>query len=190
MSETNNTASNPTDEGPAGADSGTASVESLQAEVDKWKSLSRTNEKRWNEASAELSKFQQSQMTDAEKAIEEARNQARSAALAEYGTRLADAELRAQAAKAGVNLPSAEFLNLNKFVGDDGAVNAELIGNFVSTLPKPVADPEFDQGLGLGRQAGAGVDQLSRDDLSRMTPQEINAARKAGKLDSLMRGEI
>ncbi|MFF4706934.1 hypothetical protein [Streptomyces sp. NPDC001297] len=168
----------------------TPTLEALQAEVDKWKSLSRTNEKRWQDASAERDALKQSGMTDAEKAIEAAKAQARSATLAEYGTRLADAELRAQAAKAGVELPPAEFLNLAKFVGEDGSVNADVIGTFVSSLPKPVAEPEFDQGLGLGRQGGSGVQQLTRDDLSRMSPQEINAARKAGQLDALMRGEI
>ncbi|MDX3206059.1 hypothetical protein [Streptomyces scabiei] len=168
----------------------TPTLEALQAEVDKWKSLSRTNEKRWQDASAERDALKQSGMTDAEKAIEAAKAQARSATLAEYGTRLADAELRAQAAKAGVELPPAEFLNLTKFVGEDGSVNADVIGTFVSSLPKPVAEPEFDQGLGLGRQGGSGVQQLTRDDLSRMSPQEINAARKAGQLDALMRGEI
>ncbi|MEU3825221.1 hypothetical protein AB0F36_07835 [Streptomyces sp. NPDC029080] len=168
----------------------TPSLESLQAEVDKWKSLSRTNEQRWKDASAERDQLKTAGMTDAEKAVEAAKAQARSAALAEYGTRLADAELRAQAAKAGVELPAAEFLNLSKFLGEDGSVNADLIGNFVSSLPKPVAAPEFEQGLGLGRQGGSGVQQLTRDDLSRMSPQEINAARKAGQLDALMRGEI
>jgi hypothetical protein len=168
----------------------TPTLETLQAEVDKWKSLSRTNEKRWQDASAERDALKESGMTDAEKAIEAAKAQARSATLAEYGTRLADAELRAQAAKAGVELPPAEFLNLTKFVGEDGSVNADVIGTFVSSLPKPVAEPEFDQGLGLGRQGGSGVQQLTRDDLSNMSPQEINAARKAGQLDALMRGAI
>ncbi|MET8164694.1 hypothetical protein ABZT34_10600 [Streptomyces sp. NPDC005329] len=168
----------------------TLSLEALQAEVDKWKSLSRTNEQRWKDASAERDQLKQTGMTDAEKAIEAAKAQARSATLAEYGTRLADAELRAQAAKVGVELPPAEFLNLTKFVGEDGSVNADVIGTFVSSLPKPVAEPEFDQGLGLGRQGGSGVQQLTRDALSRMSPQEINAARKAGQLDALMRGEI
>ncbi|MFE9455975.1 hypothetical protein [Streptomyces californicus] len=165
-------------------------VETLQAEIDKWKALSRTNEKRWQDASAERDQLKSAGMTDAEKAVEAARAEARTAALSEYGTRLADAELRAQAAKAGVELPPADFLNLSKFVGDDGSVNADVIGSFVSSLPKPVAEPEFTQGLGLGRQGGSGVSQLSRDDLSRMSPQEINAARKAGQLDSLMRGEL
>ncbi|MFJ9771811.1 hypothetical protein ACIRVF_11255 [Kitasatospora sp. NPDC101157] len=186
MTETN------TPEGttPPAAGPEVPTIESLQAQVEKWKALSRTNEKRWNDASSELETLRQSQMSDADKALESARTEARNAAFAEVGTRLADAELRAQAAKAGVELPAAEFLNLSKFLGEDGSVNAGLVSNFVSSLPKPVSEPEFAQGLGLGRQGGSGPVQFTRDDLSRMSPKEINAARKAGQLDALMRGEI
>ncbi|MFD8594559.1 hypothetical protein ACFV1L_06120 [Kitasatospora sp. NPDC059646] len=167
------------------------SVEDLQAQVEKWRNLSRTNEKRWNDTSAELETLRQSQLSDAERAIEAARDEGRRAALAEAGTRLADAELRAQASAAGVTLPSAEFLNMAAFSGPDGAVNSDAIKAFVTGLPAAKsAEPEFAQGLGLGRQGGSGAGQLTRDDLSRMTPREINAARAAGLLDALMLGQI
>ncbi|MGW2709438.1 hypothetical protein HKX69_05810 [Streptomyces argyrophyllae] len=189
MTETPNT--------PASTDSQTAetppqgpTVESLQAEVEKWKSLSRTNEKRWNDASSELERIRQESMTDAEKAIEAAKAEARNAALAEVGTRLVDAELRAQAAAAGVELPSADFLNMSRFLGSDGSVDTAAVTAFVSSLPKPAAGPAFRQDIGLGRQGEPAAGQLTRDDLSRMTPREINEARKAGKLDALLRGEI
>ena len=165
-------------------------VEQLQADVERWKALSRTNEKRWNDVSAENAALKAAGMTDAEKAIQAAREEARTAAMAEIGTRLADAELRAQAAAAGATLPPADFLNLAKFVGTDGAVDTALVTKFVESLPKPASGPAFRQDLGLGRQGGNGVGQLTREDLSQMTPREINEARKAGKLNSLMRGEI
>ncbi|MFJ5882667.1 hypothetical protein [Kitasatospora cineracea] len=167
------------------------SVEDLQAQVEKWRNLSRTNEKRWNDTSAELETLRQSQLSEAERAIEAARNEGRAAALAEAGTRLADAELRAQAAAAGVALPSTEFLNMDAFSGPDGAVNSDAIAAYIaSEAGRPAKQPEYAQGLGLGRQGGSGVGQLTRDDLSRMTPREINAARAAGQLDALMRGQI
>src|SRR5690349_21563830 len=83
----------------------TPSLEDLQAEVDKWKALSRTNEQRWKDASAERDQFKQASMTDAEKALEAARAEGQNSALSEVGTRLAEAELRALAASAGVDLP-------------------------------------------------------------------------------------
>jgi hypothetical protein len=167
----------------------TPTVESLQIEVDKWKSLSRTNEQRWKDASAERDSFKQASMTDAEKALDAARAEGRNSALSEVGTRLAEAELRALAASAGVDLPPADFLNMSRFVSD-GQVNADALSEFVSSLPKRESSPAFRQDIGLGRQGSPGANQLTRADLSNMTPAEINKARLDGRLDALLRGEI
>ncbi|MBD0739845.1 hypothetical protein BGM09_10450 [Streptomyces sp. CBMA29] len=150
--------------------------------------MSRTNEKRWQDVSAERDTLKQSTLTDSDKALEAARTEARNAALAEYGSKLAEAELRAKAASEGVPLPDSQFINLNQFLGQDGTVNAELIGTFVSSLPKPATAPTYAQGIGLGRQGSGAVGQLSQADLSNMSAKEINEARKAGKLDHLLRG--
>ncbi|MER5441133.1 hypothetical protein [Streptomyces sp. NPDC002790] len=168
----------------------TPDVAALHAEVEKWKSLSRKNEDRFKQASTELDGFRQSSLSDHEKALEAARAEARKAVVGEFGTRLAEAELRAHAAKAGVDLPGLEYLNVGSFVTDDGAVNGDAIGQFVSSLPKPVEKPEFAQGLGLGRQGGTGVPQLTREDMARMSPAQIVTAKKEGKFDALQRGEI
>ncbi|MEV5913363.1 hypothetical protein AB0M00_31285 [Streptomyces chartreusis] len=168
-------------------------VEDLQADVERWKTLSRQNEKNYNEARTELSKLQEASMTDAEKAIEKAKEEARNAALSEVGSRLVEAELRVQAATAGVTLPPAEFLNVQRFIGADGSPDTAAIQTFVSSLPQPSKAPEFAQGIGLGRQGDSGgyaAGQIGRDALSRMSPQEVAAARKAGKLDALMRGDL
>ncbi|MGW5115025.1 hypothetical protein ACWEQ8_06165 [Streptomyces noursei] len=165
-------------------------VAALQAEVEKWKSLSRKNEDRFKQASTELHGLRQTSLSDHEKALEAARAEARKAVVGEFGTRVAEAELRAHAAKAGVELPGLEYLNVNSFITDDGAVNADAIGQFVSSLPKPVEKPEFAQNLGLGRQGDTGVPQLTREDMTRMTPRQIIAAKKEGKFDAVQRGEV
>ncbi|MFI2909453.1 hypothetical protein ACG2OD_14550 [Streptomyces sp. PDY-4] len=179
---------------PAGTDAPKApTLEELQADVERWKALSRQNEKNYNETRTELTKLQEASMTDAEKAIEQAKQEARNAALSEVGSRLVDAELRAQAATAGVTLPPAEFLNVQRFIGADGSPDSTAIQAFVSSLPQPSKAPDFAQGIGLGRQGDSGsyaAGQIGRDALSRMSPQEITAARKAGKLDALMRGDL
>jgi hypothetical protein len=141
-------------------------VESLQAEVDKWKALSRTNEKRWNEASTELDTFRQSQMTEQEKAIEAAKTEARNAALSEVGTSLVEAEIRAQAASAGVTVPT-EYLDLNRFLGENGRADADKVKSFISSLPKPTASPEFPQLMGAGHHKAGG------NDISTMDPNEL-----------------
>ncbi|MEU6704731.1 hypothetical protein [Streptomyces wuyuanensis] len=192
MTDTQNQQVTPQNTPDPKSSEGVPDVAALQADVEKWKALSRQNEKNWNDARSELAEIQKASMTDAEKAIEQARTEARNAALSEVGTRLVDAELRVQAATAGVTLPSSEYLNLSRFVGADGSPDTEQIKAFVSGLPQPNKAPEFAQGIGLGRQSdpGSQAGQIGRDELSRMSPQEITAARKAGKLDALMRGDL
>ncbi|MEU1071551.1 MULTISPECIES: hypothetical protein [unclassified Streptomyces] len=182
--------STPAEGNQSGTEGVTPDVTALQAEIDKWKSLSRKNEERFKSASQELEGFRQGQMTDTEKAIEAAKVEARNAALSEVGTRLVDAELRAASSAAGVTIPGAEYLNLNSFLGEDGNPDSARIEAFVSSLPKPGSEPTYAQNLGLGRQGSPAAGQLTREDLSRMSPREINEARKAGKCDALMRGEI
>ncbi|MEU2366219.1 MULTISPECIES: hypothetical protein [Streptomyces] len=172
-----------------GAEGQMPDASALQAEIDKWKALSRKNEDRFKQASTELEGFRQSQMSDTEKAIEAARQEARTAALSEVGTKLISAELRAASSAAGVTLPGAEFLNLNSFLGEDGNPDSSRIEAFVSSLPKPSSTPPYPQDLGLGRQGSPAAGQLTREDLARMSPREINEARAAGKCDALLRGE-
>ncbi|MFD7162773.1 hypothetical protein [Streptomyces violascens] len=162
----------------------------LQAEIDKWKALSRKNEDRFKQASTELDGFRQSQMTDTEKAIEAAKVEARNATLSEVGNKLVNAELRAASSAAGVTLPGAEYLNLSSFVGEDGNPNSARIEAFVSSLPRSSSGASYAQNIGLGRQGSPAAGQLTREDLSRMSPREINAARAAGKCDALLRGEV
>ncbi|MBT2383878.1 hypothetical protein [Streptomyces sp. ISL-11] len=158
---------------------GTPELASPEAEIHSWQS-------RYESLSQELNTFRQSSAADTEAAVEAARQEARTAALTEVNSQLVHAELRAHAAAAGVELPGADFLRLDAFVGEDGAPDTARIGSFVSSLPAAKAAPAFAQGLGLGRQGGPAASQLGRDDLSRMSTAEINEARKAGKLNALL----
>ncbi|MFI6685364.1 hypothetical protein [Streptomyces sp. NPDC050485] len=163
----------------------------LTAEVDKWRSMSRKNEKAFKDASKELEQFRQAAMTEQERAIETARAEARTAALSEVGSQLVAAELRAQAASTGATLPAADYLNLSRFLGEDGQPDTNAITHFVTTLSTNTPpQPEYKQDIGLGRQGTSQAGQLTRSDLSRMTPAQINAARSKGLLDALMRGEL
>ncbi|MFF4952854.1 hypothetical protein [Streptomyces chattanoogensis] len=138
------------------------------AEADKWKAMSRENEKRWKQAAAELDRFRQAQMTEQEKAIEQARQEARRAALSEVGTSLAEAEVRAQAASAGVSVPT-DYLDLARFVGEDGRADREKVTAFISSLPKPTPpEPEFPQLMGAGyhRSGGAAVTTMDPNELA------------------------
>ncbi|GGP72143.1 hypothetical protein [Streptomyces melanogenes] len=161
----------------------------LTAEVDKWRSMSRKNEKAFKDASRELEQFRQAAVTDQERAIETARAEARTAALSEFGSQLVTAELRAQAASAGTTLPAAEFLNLSRFLGEDGQPDGEAIAAFITTLSTS-KEPEYRQNIGLGRQGTSQAGQVTRSRLSHMSRAQINEARSKGLLDAVMRGEL
>ncbi|WEB38756.1 hypothetical protein MOV08_05185 [Streptomyces yunnanensis] len=161
-----------------------------QAEAEKWKALARKNEARAKSNFEELEELRKAQMSDQEKALEAARQEGRNAAAGEFGTRLVGAELKAAASKAGTELPSSDFLDLNKFLGEDGSPNSEAIDSFISSLPaKPKKTPPPLRDTGP-RGGPTKVRQLTADDLKHMSPREINEARDAGKLDALMRGQI
>lgn len=136
-------------------------IAELTADRDKWKAMSRQNEKKWEDASAERDQLKQSQMTDAEKAIEAARTEGRNSALSEVGTDLVTAEMALQAATAGVTLPSAEYLNVSKFLGEDGRPNKEAVKSFVESLPK--AKEEFPNLQGAGKQTGGAPEITTMD---------------------------
>jgi hypothetical protein len=103
-------------------------------------------------------------MTDTERAIADAREQAASEVRTQYGTRLAQTEFRAAAAARNPSYDAAailEDLNLAKFIGEDGEPDSKAIAKAVQRLipeggtPQP---PSFDGGT---RQAAPGSQSMS-----------------------------
>ncbi|MEU9708000.1 hypothetical protein AB0E21_05190 [Streptomyces sp. NPDC047967] len=133
---------------------------------EKWKALSRENERKWKAASRELEELRKTQMSDQEKALDDARAEARKAALSEVGARLARAEIRVQASKAGVEAPT-DYLDLSQFLGDDGETNTEKVSTFIASLkqntPKSEAFPQLN---GVGHHQSA-------SEVSSMDPTEL-----------------
>ncbi|MGW1867942.1 hypothetical protein ACWCPS_20525 [Streptomyces mauvecolor] len=132
------------------------------AELEKWKRMSRENEKRWKAASKELEDIRHAQMTDQEKALEAARAEARQAALAEVGTSLVEAEIRVQASAAGVTVPTG-YLDLSRFVAEDGRADREQVTELIASLHKPQPQPEFPQLMGTGHHRAGGNEIASMD---------------------------
>ena len=99
-------------------------------ELAKWKAMARKHEKESKAAAAELDKIRKANLSDTEKAIEEAKAAGRAEATTGYGTKLAAAELKA----AGVPAEIVGDLDLSKFIGDDGEVDtvkvAEVGGRY------------------------------------------------------------
>jgi hypothetical protein len=140
-------------------------IAELTADRDKWRALSKKNEDNFKSASKERDELKSAQMTDAEKAIEQARAEGRNSALSEVGTDLVNAEMAVQAAAAGVTLPPAEYLNVSKFLGEDGRPNKDAVKSFVESLPK--AKGEFPDLQGAGKQTGG------TPEITTMDPNEL-----------------
>jgi membrane protein involved in colicin uptake len=87
-------------------------------------------------------------MSEAEKAVAEAETRGRTAAAQEYGQRLARSEIKATAAAANADLDGVfDYLDVSRFVGDDGEPDAKAIAAFVKGLPvRQSAASSFDGG--------------------------------------------
>lgn len=136
----------------------------LTAELEKWKAQSRKHEERAKanaKAAKELEDFKRQSMTETEQAIETARSEGRLQALAEAGSKVAAAEIRAAATgrMSGEQLDVLlDGLNLTRFVGDDGDVDRDAVTKFVDGIaPQPSEDkqPLFDLGQGARDPNGA-----------------------------------
>lgn len=160
-----------------------------QKEAEKWKALSRKHENSEKALKDQIKGITDASMSDAEKALAEAREQGKAEALLGSRDALVVSEFKVQAAKAGTELPDdfTEALNLAKFVDSKGVVDATAVAKFVSTLgtgkPK-FADPK-DLGIGRNRAPG-GVEQYDRSRLRDMSHAEVVKAREAGHLNDLL----
>lgn len=116
------------------------------------------------------------------------------AALAKANDRIRKAEVRAQAATLLADPADAlRFLDLDQFeVGSDGEVDTaavrEAIEGLVKSKPYLAAQggTTVFQSPGSSREGDAGKRQVTREELGRMTPEQINAARAEGRLNDLM----
>lgn len=124
-----------------------------KAEARKWEQRAKENK----QAATELEKKRKAEMTDAERAVAEAEERGRTAAVQEYGKRLATSEIRAAAADAQADLTGVfDYLDLGRFVDENGEPNEKAIKSFVAGLPvkddgkprPPKPDPN------QGRQSG------------------------------------
>lgn len=114
----------------------------------------------------ELEQVRKASMSEAEKAVAEAEQRGRSSALTEYGKRLARSEFNAAAARRNPAFDTAalDYLDLSRFVGDDGEPDSKAISEAIERLV-PTSDGrprgDVDQGV-RPNQAPAGMNDLIR----------------------------
>lgn len=98
---------------------------------------------------AELKKLREASQTETEKALAEAEQRGKTAALGQVGTRLARAELRAAAAgkvDAATLDGFLEYADLSRFVTEDGEPDAKAITAAITKLGGAERPTNFDGG--------------------------------------------
>lgn len=164
-------------------------TEKLQAEVEKWKSLSRKNEQQAKAniaAAKELQEIKKSQLSETEKLIAETKEQTALAVRREFAGKLVDAELKSQLNGRLLDAGALLSFDKNSFIDDDGNLNTEAIQSWVEAHSKTLETPAPDLAQGARGNNPSKAQIRSRDELQNMSPAEILQARKEGRLDSLM----
>lgn len=143
----------------------------LAAEVERWKVQARKNEQRAKanaDAAKELDKLRREGMSDQERAVDEARAQARAETLAEVGSARAADAIRLAANGRVVDVEALiEGIDTTKFVGDDGQPDREAIAAWVDRIaPAPDENaPQAFPDLAQGARPGAAALALNGDPL-------------------------
>jgi hypothetical protein len=131
----------------------------------------RAADKRLKDLEAELDQFRQSQMSETEKAIAQAKAQGRKEALVEATNRLARAELRAVAAGKLADPDDAAALigDLSEFVTADGDVNTKAMTSAIDALvkAKPYLAPQVAKPAPLPGGGATPSNGFSMDDFIR-----------------------
>lgn len=139
----------------------------LAAEVDKWKALAQKHEGRAKanaEAAKELENVKLAALSDTEKAVELARQQARSEAFTEIGGQLVELAFTAATAGRGIDVAALlDGVDRTRFLTEDGRADQEAINAWVDRIvPKPEVNVFPDLGQGA---RGASAMALNGDPL-------------------------
>jgi hypothetical protein len=148
---------------------GDGGKKALEAE----RSRAKEAERRVKAMERELQQLKTASLSDQERAVAEAKLAGRQEAAAEAGKRLAHAELRAAAAAKGVDASKQlDYLDLSRFVGDDGEPDPAAIGDWVKTLTPPSSRPrgDIDQG-----NRGAAVAKPAREQFGDFLQAQIRS---------------
>jgi hypothetical protein len=142
-------------------------VARLEAALAKERERRRTAE----QAAKDGENARKASMTEAERAVAEAREQAAAEVRTQFGARLARTEYIAEAAKRNPGYDVAAVLddiNLARFIGDDGEPDSKAIAASVArlvpeaTAAGPAQPPAFDGGARTTAPAGPDMNALIR----------------------------
>jgi len=160
-------------------------VKTLYKQRSELKELNRKREE-FEQAQAELDAIRKSQLSDQERLVEQTKEETAKAVRLEFAEKMVEAELKGQLK--GRNLIGDAILEFSKeaFIDDSGNIDSEAIATWVETHSTTTEAPKPDLGQGARGAKGSLAAIRSRDELAQMSPDEILAARKDGRLDALM----
>lgn len=180
---TTNTSEAPTTQQETTTTPETQPVETIdwKAEAGKWKALSRKNEDRARENAEKahrLDQIEEQSKSEIQKALEA------KAAAEERATKAEATALRARVAAAkGVD---ADLLTGSTEEEVAACADRLLSWRDSTTTTKPVPPSTSSSDAGARGDDVQGPSQLSREDLKGMTPEEINKARREGRLNKIL----
>ena len=163
-------------------------IAELEKAAEKYKALMRKEEAAKKAHWERIQELERAQMSETERAIAEAEERGRQAAIAEFEAERKQMKLAAAAAKAGVPEEVLKVIDPAKVFTEDGEVDMDLLSALSSS-----GKPKFEKSasdLGIGAQSNKNNGQITREQLRHMSYAEINQARREGRLDALMRGQI
>lgn len=145
-------------------------AETTKVDDTDWKAESRKWEQRAKENNTKAKEFDEQRkaaMTDAERAVAEAEARGRTAATTEFGKKLAQTQFDALAGRRNPDFDTAkalEFVDLSKFLGEDGNPDDKAISAAVERLvpAPPEGPPSFDGGSRTTAPAQQGMSQMIR----------------------------
>lgn len=149
------------------------------------------------ESERQLSDLRKQAMTDQERAVADARTEGENAARERFQRRLLEAEVRSAAAGFKNPTLAVRLVDLDELLPDgDDDIDTKAVEAAVAQVLKdnpelaakagaPGRPPQGSRGDGGGTRPV----QLARADLKSMTPQQIEKARKDGRLDDLLSGK-
>lgn len=134
-----------------------------QAEAEKWKANSRKNEADKKANASKIKEYEDwkaSQLSEHEKALNDAREEGASAVRAEYAAKLAESAFKGAAKGRIADVDSVlSKLNVAQFLTDSGDVDESAITAFIDAIapvqPESTQQPQTDPMAGLFQAQGA-----------------------------------
>lgn len=158
-------------------------VKTLAAQKAELKELRKTN----SATTRELDEIRKASLTEQERIVENVRSETRQSVQMEFAGRLVEAELKSALSNRVLVADALISFDKKQFIDENGDIDTEAISAWVDAHTKPADAPLPNLGQGIRGKTISGSTMIrSRDDLANMSNAEILAARKDGRLDSLM----